>query len=84
MTTISTELVAQLQAMPGASFDLIVKTQGEATPYLAWLAAQDIRVTRQFRLTPGVAVTCSGAAAQQLAAQDWVVSVELDQPVSAF
>ncbi len=84
MASISAELEAKIQSAPADTFDLIVKTRGDAGPRLDWFSAHGIKVTRQFRLTPGVAVTCTGTAAQQLLAPDWIVSVELDQPVSAF
>lgn len=84
MAKISTELEAQIKSAPQETFNLIVKTTGDPAPHANWLTAQGMQVTRQFRLTPGVAVTCSGAEAQSLLEQDWVVSVELDQPVSAF
>ncbi len=84
MAKIAADLEAKINAAPTKTFDLIIKTQGEVAPHLDWLAAAGIKVTRQFRLTPGAAITCAGAAAQKLLGQPWVVSVELDQPVSAF
>jgi hypothetical protein len=84
MTIVSSDLEAKIRSAPNDKFDLIVKTQDDATTYLDWFTAQGIKVTRQFRLSPGVAVTCSGVKAQALLAQNWIVSVELDQPVSAF
>jgi len=84
MATISPELKAQLTAEPHRSVKLIVRTQDDAASHLAWLAEQGIEVTQQFRLTPGVAVTCTGAQALSLLEQSWVKSVEPDQTVTTM
>ena len=84
MAKISSELEQQLRAEPNKIVDLIVRTRGDATPHLDWLAAANLRVTQQFRLVPGVAISCSGQDAIKLLTQDWVLSIELDQPVSTM
>jgi hypothetical protein len=84
MAKISTELEQQLKAMPNRTVDLIVRTSGDATPHLEWLASAGLQVRQQFRLSPGVAVSGSGADALKLLNQDWVISVELDSPVRAM
>ncbi len=84
MAKISSELQNQLEENPDNNFDLIVRVQGGITQHLGWFAAANISVTQQFRLSPGVAVTCSGAKAQEIIAQDWVISVELDKPVTTM
>jgi hypothetical protein len=84
MPKISPELVQQLQAMPNRSVDLIVRTDGDATPYLEWLASAGLQVKQQFRLSPGVAVSGSGRDALKLLDRSWVVSVELDASVKAM
>ncbi len=83
MVNISSELDTQLKLQPDQMVDLIVRTQGDATPHLEWLAAARLQVTQQFRLSPGVAVSGSGASALKLVNQSWVISVELDQAVRA-
>ena len=84
MAKISPELEQQLRAEPDTTVDLIVRTRGDATPHLDWLAAASLRVMQQFRLVPGVAISCSGQDAFKLLTQDWVLSIELDQPVSTM
>jgi hypothetical protein len=84
MVKISPELEQQLKAMPNRTIDLIVRTRGDATPHLEWLASAGLQVKQQFRLSPGVAVSGSGKDALQLLAQDWVISVEPDAPVSTM
>ena len=84
MAQISNALKAQLKSMPNRKVDLIVKTYGDATPHLQWLASEGMDVSQQFRLSPGVAVSCTGADALKLLEQDWVKSVELDAPVQAM
>lgn len=84
MAKIDRELEQQLRASPEETVDLIVRTRGDATPHLTWLASAGLRVKQQFKLTPGVAVSGSGQDALQLLSQDWVLSVELDAPVTTM
>jgi hypothetical protein len=84
MAKISPELEQDLRARPTETVDLIVRTRGDATPRLDWLAAVGLQVTQQFKLVPGVAVSGSGQDALKLLTQDWVLSVETDQPVSTM
>jgi hypothetical protein len=81
MAKISVELEQQLKAMPNRSVDLIVRTQGDPTPHLEWMASIRLQVNQQFRLSPGVAVSGTGADALILLDQDWVISIEADGPV---
>jgi hypothetical protein len=84
MAKINPELEQQLRSMPNRSVDLIVRTAGDTTPRLEWLASNGIQVRHRFRLSPGVAVTCTGQAALTLLDQAWVVSVEPDAPVTTM
>jgi hypothetical protein len=84
MPKINAELERALRKTPEAMFDLIVRSEEDVTPHLKWLSAEGIKVKRQFRLTPGVAVSCSGQDALRLAAASWVVSVELDAPITTM
>ena len=82
MTKISLALRQQLTTSPNQSVNLIVRTQTDATPYLEWFATAGLQVKRQFKLSPGVAISCLGGDALKLLEQDWVKTVELDRPVS--
>jgi hypothetical protein len=84
MSKISPELEQQLKAMPNRTVDLIVRTEGDATPHLEWLASAGLQVKQQFRLSPGVAISGSGRDVLKLLDQSWVVSVELDASVKAM
>ena len=84
MAKIDRELEQQLRASPEETVDLIVRTRGDATPHLTWLVSAGLRVKQQFKLTPGVAISGSGQDALQLLSQDWVLSVELDAPVTTM
>ena len=84
MAKISPELEQQLKEMPNRTVDLIVRTVGDATPHLDWLASTGLQVKQQFKLSPGVAVSGSGQDALKLVDQTWVVSIELDAPVKAM
>lgn len=84
MEKINSELAQQLRSRPNHPFKLIVRTTDEAGPHVPWLKSMGIEVTQQFRLTPGLAVSCTGTQALRLPAQDWVLSVELDAPVTTM
>ncbi|MEW5958139.1 MAG: hypothetical protein AB1801_10470 [Chloroflexota bacterium] len=84
MARIDPELEQQLRAKPDETVDLIVRTRGDATPHLTWLASAGLRVKQQFKLTPGVAISGSGRKVLPLLDQDWVLSVELDAPVTTM
>ena len=81
---ISKTLAQQFEDQPEKTFNLIVRTDGDATPRLKWLASEGIEVTRQFRLTPGVAVTCQGRDASRLLKVKWIRSIELDQEITTM
>ncbi len=81
MQKMNDDLEQKLKAAPSASFSLIVRADRDVTPYLKWLASEGIEVKRQFRLTPGVAITCRGEDALRLLVADWVTSIELDQEI---
>ncbi|MCB0211027.1 MAG: hypothetical protein KDJ52_16935 [Anaerolineae bacterium] len=82
MAKINAELQEQIKSLSSKRFDLIVRTDGDATAYAAWCQEEGIEVKQQFRLSPGLAVTCSGEAALKLLDQAWVKSVELDKSVT--
>ncbi len=84
MLKIDPVLMERIDANPDQFVDLIVRTQGDATPHLTWLETCGIEVRQQYRLSPGVAITCSGHNARQLMAQDWVISIEADSLISAL
>ena len=84
MAKISSALEEQLKSMPNRKVDLIVRTHGDVAPHLDWLASEGLQVTHQYRLSPGVAVTATGADALKLIDQDWVKSIEADAPVKAM
>ena len=81
MAKISADLEQQLKQIPNQTVDLIVRTAGDASPYLDWLASAGLEVKQQYRLSPGVAISGSGQDALKLLTQNWVVSIELDRPV---
>ena len=83
MSKINPAFERQLKESPEQMVDLIVRTNGDVTPYLAWLDAAGLQVKQQFRLSPGVAVSASGGDALKLLTQPWVVSIEPDAPVQA-
>lgn len=81
MATIDPKLEQRLQDMPNRAVDLIVRTDGDPTPHLEWLAANQIEVKQIFKLSPGVAISAPGRDALKLLAQEWVLSIEVDEGV---
>ncbi len=84
MVKIDPALEQQFNQTPDQAFDLIVRTSGEVTPHMDWLAEAGFTVKQRFRLSPGVAINGSGRAALALLLQPWVVSIEPDAPVQAI
>ncbi len=84
MAKINAELEQQLRTVPDQTVDLIVRTNGDVTPHLEWLASAGLQVKQQFRLSPGAAVSGSATAALKLLNQDWVKTIELDAPISTM
>jgi hypothetical protein len=82
MASVDPALKSQWEREPDKRLDLIVKMQER--PRIDWLAAHNIQIRQEYRLTSMMAVTCTGAAALELARQDWVISIEPDAAVSAF
>jgi hypothetical protein len=82
MASVDPALKSQWEREPDKRRDLIVKTQGQ--PRVDWLAAHNIQIRQEYRLTSMIAVTCTGVAALDLARQNWVISIEPDAAVSAF
>ena len=84
MVKISAALKKQLMDEPEETFNLIIRTKKDTTRHLNWLTSEGIKVNRQFRLTPGLAVTCQGRDAVRLLTAKWVVSIELDQEITTM
>ena len=84
MVKINRELERQIKEQTGRTFDLIVRTNGDATPHLPWLAAAGLQVRQQFKLAPGVALSGAGQDVLKLLEQTWVLSIELDAPVKTM
>jgi len=84
MGKIDQALHQKLAADPDQSVALIVRTEGDPTPYLSRLAELGLQVGHQFRLVPGVSVTGQAAAALSLLDETWVVKIEEDRPVTTM
>lgn len=71
----------QLEANPDQEVSVIIRTAGDATVHAAQVSALGLRVTQYFSLVPGLAVTGPAAAVLRLVDENWVSSIEPDQPV---
>ena len=81
MKKIDDALHQKLVADPDHSVALIVRTQGDPAPHLSRLEQLGLRVGRQFKLLPSVAVSGRAGAALKLLEEDWVEKIEEDRPV---
>lgn len=81
MATLDPTLQEQIQANPGANYRVIVRVQGDMDARQRQLAQNGVTITRRLRLIRGFAATMQGANIKTLSAQDWIVSIEPDQPV---
>lgn len=81
MTKINETLKQTFARQPEQTFQLIIRISHDSSSHLAWLKSEGFTVRQQFRLSPGVALSCSGAQAMKLLAQDWVISIDADGPV---
>ena len=84
MDKIDSVLHQKLAADPEQPVSLIVRTDGDPSPYLPRLAELGLKIGHQFRLVPGVSVTGSAGAALSLIEEKWVVSIEEDRPVKTM
>lgn len=84
MAKISADLEQKLKSEPERTVDLIVRTTSDARSYVEWCESVGLAVKRCFKLSPGLAVCGKAENALKLLDQDWVQSVELDQPVQAM
>jgi hypothetical protein len=84
MEKIDSALRQKLIADPEQSVSLIVRTEGDSTPYLSRLTELGLNVGHQFRLVPGVSVTGSAGAAMLLLEEEWVIKIEEDRPVTTM
>ena len=82
MATMSAQLESDIKAMAAnETINLIVWTDGDATPHLNWLKTEGIEVRQQYKLKPGIAITCSGSNALKLLPQAWVLEIKEDGTV---
>lgn len=84
MSKISVELEEEMRQNPARVFNLIVRTTGDAAPYVEWCEANELEVKREFRLSPGLAIAGRGEDALKLLEPEWVRSIELDATVRAM
>ncbi|HZQ06021.1 MAG TPA: hypothetical protein VFD70_05535 [Anaerolineae bacterium] len=81
MSNIDPMLVEQATANPDGTFRVIVRVDGDMNERAEQLAAGGFEITRPLRLVHGFAATTKGANLANVINQDWVVSIEPDQPV---
>ena len=84
MAKINSALEKQLKSMPNRTVNLIIRTTEPAEPHLDWVKSMGLAVNQVYRLSPGMAVAGPGQAALKLLDQPWVVSIELDAPISTM
>lgn len=81
---LSSELRTRLQAQPEAEVALIVRVSGDLDRRAEALARRGLTVSRRLRLIAALALRTTGAQALALAAEPWVLRVEVDREVRAL
>jgi len=79
--TLAADLRRQWEADPQALVRAIVRVEGEANQYATVIESMGLRVRHAFTLMPALAVIGEAAALLRLAAQPWVIAIELDRAV---
>lgn len=78
---LAADLRRQWEADPQALVRAIVRVAGEANQYATTIESMGLRVRHTFTLLPALAVVGEAAALLKLAAQPWVIAIELDRAV---
>ncbi len=81
MASLSPDIQSKIARDPNAPLNLIVRVDTSPSAHLDDLKKLGFTVKRSFTLTPSVAIQGAASAAQDLARQPWVVSIEEDKPV---
>ena len=81
MPSLDSNLQAQIQANPAATYHVIVRVQGDMDARQTQLEQNGFSITRRLRLIRGFAATAQGANLNTISAQDWIVSIEPDLQV---
>lgn len=84
MPQLSPQLSAKIASQPEKMYDVIVRVSGELDLRAAQLQADGFEIRRRFTLIRGFAATASGAAIQAASREEWIDSIEEDQPVTTM
>lgn len=67
-----------------ATYDVIVRVNGDPAECEAQLQADGFDIKRRFRLIRGFAASATGANISKAAQRDWVVAIEPDREVKTM
>ncbi len=84
MAQLAPALKAQMDAQPTEPLQVIIRVKDDLEACEARLEAAGFQIRRRLSLIKGFAATGKPAALRQAADWDWVISIELDQPVRAL
>lgn len=79
--TVEESFRRRLEQAPSEWYHAIVRTKSDPAPLVADCARQGIRVERQFRLIPGLALVATGEVLLALAQNPLVSHIEPDREV---
>ncbi|MBI4672880.1 MAG: hypothetical protein HY741_14595 [Chloroflexi bacterium] len=84
MAKIASDLQMQARANPSATFQIIVRVQGDMDARQAQLEAEGLTITRRSWLIHGFAASATGAWIESATDKEWIVSVERDAEIRAI
>jgi hypothetical protein len=84
MAQIDPTLAQQARQSPDEPFQVIVRVQGDMDARQQELEAAGLNVTRRLRLIQGFSGSAKGECINNMMNQDWIVSIERDQPVQTM
>lgn len=75
------ELVAAVKTNPEDTFQLIVRVEGDLDTRQGQLEAEGFVIARRLRLISGFAGSAKGANVEKVMVEEWILSIERDEPV---
>src|SRR5437868_6931292 len=78
---VDSTLVEAVKSKPEEIFQLIVRVEGDLDERQGQLEEDGFVITRRLRLIRGFAATAQGTDVDKVMDVEWIVSLELDQPV---
>ena len=75
-------LIAKWESEPQEQYRLLVRVSQDLNTAERNLQTRGIQVRRRCRLAQGLVITCTGEQALLLTQEEWVSSIEIDEPIN--